>query len=67
MRNGRISLETSWRREEGIASWGQVVAWLDVIILLTSSEVRGGDGRRENGGRDKRGANVLHLLGKVGN
>ena len=28
---------------------------------------RGGDGRREAGGRDKRGANVLHFLGKVGN
>ena len=28
---------------------------------------RGGDGRREDGGRDKRGANVLHFLGKVGN
>ena len=28
---------------------------------------RGGDWRRENGGRDKRGANVLHFLGKVGN
>ena len=28
---------------------------------------RGGDGRREDGGWDKRGANVLHLLGKVGN
>ena len=28
---------------------------------------RGGDGRRENGGTDKRGANVLHFLGKVGN
>ena len=28
---------------------------------------RGGDGRRENGGRDKRGANVLHFLGKVVN
>ena len=28
---------------------------------------RGGDGRREDGGRGKRGANVLHLLGKVGN
>ena len=41
VRNGRMSLETSWRREEGIASRGQVVAWLDVIILLTSSEVRG--------------------------
>ena len=39
VRNGRMSLETSWRREE--ASRGQVVAWLDVIILLTSSEVRG--------------------------
>ena len=41
VRNGRMSLETSWRREEGIASRGQLVAWIDVIILLTSSEVRG--------------------------
>ena len=41
VRNDRMSLETSWRREEGIASRGQGVAWLDVIILLTSSEVRG--------------------------
>ena len=41
VRNGRMSLETSWRREEGMASRGQVVAWLDVIILLTLSEVRG--------------------------
>ena len=41
VRNGRMLLETSWRREEGIASRGQVLAWLDVIILLTSSEVRG--------------------------
>ena len=41
VRNGRMSLETSWRREMGIASRGQGVAWLDVIILLTSSEVRG--------------------------
>jgi hypothetical protein len=40
VRNGRMSLETAWRREEGIVSRGQVVAWLDVIILLTSSEVR---------------------------
>ena len=28
---------------------------------------RGGDGWRVDGGRDKRGANVLYLLGKVGN
>ena len=28
---------------------------------------RGGDGRRENGGRDKRGTNVLPFLGKVVN
>ena len=28
---------------------------------------KGGDWRREDGGRDKRGANVLHFLGKVGN
>ena len=40
VRNGRILLETSWRREEGIASRGQVVAWLDIIILLTSSTER---------------------------
>ena len=41
VRNGRMSLETSWRRDEGIGSRAQVVAWLDVIILLTLSEVRG--------------------------
>ena len=56
VRNGRMSLETAWRSEEGIGSRGQVVAWLAltiVTILLTSSEVRGinwvktgGDGRR---------------------
>ena len=28
---------------------------------------RGGGGRREGGGRGKRGAKVLPLLGKVGN
>ena len=28
---------------------------------------RGGNGRREDVGRDERGANVLYLLGKVGN
>ena len=28
---------------------------------------RGGDGWREDGGRDKRGANVLQFLGKVVN
>ena len=28
VRNGRMSLETAWRREEGIVSRGQVVAWL---------------------------------------
>ena len=74
VRNGRMSLETAWRSEEGIGSRGQVVAWLALTILLTSSEVRGinwvktgGDGRRGDGGRDRRGANVLHLLGKVGN
>ena len=43
VRNGRISLETSWRREEGVASRGQVVAWLDVIIPLPSSEVNDDD------------------------
>ena len=41
VRNGRMSLETYWRREEGIASRGQVVAWLEVTILLTSLDVRG--------------------------
>ena len=34
VRNGRMSLETSWRRDEGIGSRAQVVAWVDVIILL---------------------------------
>ena len=28
---------------------------------------RGGDWRREDGGRDKRGPNFLYVLGKVGN
>ena len=37
VRNGRISL----LRHPGGERRGQVVAWLDVIILLTSSEVRG--------------------------
>ena len=41
VRNGRMSLETAWGSEEGTVSRGQVVAWLDVIILLTTSEVRG--------------------------
>ena len=41
LRNGRMSLKTAWRSEEGMGSRGQVVVWLDVTILLTSSEVRG--------------------------
>ena len=28
VRNGRRSTEMAWRREEGIGSRGQVVAWL---------------------------------------
>ena len=73
MRYSRLSLETDWTSEEGIGSRGQVVAWLDVTILLTSSEERGlkwvktvvGNGDRgwEDGGRGKR-ADVFHL-GKV--
>ena len=49
------------------------MAWLELTILLTSSEVRGmkwvktgGDGWREDGCRGKSGADVLRLLGKVG-
>ena len=63
VRHGRKSLETSWRSEEGIVSRGPVVAWLDVIILLTSSEVRGinwvktemgrGGGRMEAGVKEE--------------
>ena len=41
VRNGRRSTEMAWRREEGIGSRGQVVAWLELTILLTSSEVKG--------------------------
>ena len=54
VRNGRMSLETAWRREEGIVPRGQLVAWLDIIILLTSSEMRGihrVKTRGEEGGR----------------
>ena len=32
-----------------------------------SKDGGGGDWRREDGGRDERGADVLHFLGKVGN
>jgi len=38
VRKGRMSPEMSWRSENGIGSRGQVVAWLDVTSLLTSSE-----------------------------
>jgi len=41
VRKGRMSPEMSWRREDGIGTQGQVVAWLDVKSLLTSSEDRG--------------------------
>jgi len=41
VRKGRMSPEMSWRREDGIGSRGQVVAWLDSTRLLTSSEERG--------------------------
>ncbi|KAK0148706.1 hypothetical protein N1851_010941 [Merluccius polli] len=40
-RNGRMSLETAWKREEGIGSRGQVVAWLVITSLWTSSGERG--------------------------
>jgi len=43
VRKGRMSPEMSWRREDGIRSRGQVVAWLDVTSLLTSSEAREGE------------------------
>ena len=39
--NGRRLTEMAWRREEGIGPRGQVVAWLELTILLTSLEVRG--------------------------
>jgi len=41
MRKGRMPTEMSWRKEDEIGSMGQVVAWLDVTSLLTSSEERG--------------------------
>ena len=41
VRNGRMSCEMSWRREEGIGSREQVVAWLDVTSVRASSEERG--------------------------
>jgi len=54
----------SWRREDGIGSRGQVVAWLDVTSLFTSSEERGlkqvrlggvgeGGGRKEAGAKEE--------------
>ena len=71
VRNVRMSFETAWRREEGIVSRGQVVAWLCYYSVGGERDKlgkdRGGDWRRENGGRDKRGTNVLHFLGKVVN
>jgi len=59
-----MSPEMSWRREDGIGSRGQVVAWLDVTSLLTSSEERGlkqvrlvgvgeGGGRKEAGVKEE--------------
>ena len=35
VRNGRMSLEAAWKREEGMGSKGQVVAWLDITSLCT--------------------------------
>ena len=71
VRNVRMSFETAWRREEGIVSRGQVVAWLCYYSVGGERDKlgkdRGGDGRREDGGRDKRRPNVLYLLGKEGN
>ena len=71
VRNGRMSLETAWRREEGIVSRGQVRCYYSVDFVGVERDKlgkdSGGDGRREDGGRDKRGDNVLYLLGKVGN
>ena len=60
VRNGRMSLETSWRREEGIASRGQLVAWIDVIILLTSSGLEW-KGQRESRRRRGRIAECLKI------
>ena len=40
VRNGRMTLKATWRREEGIGSRGQAVAWLDITSLWTSSEER---------------------------
>ena len=68
VRNGRMSLETSWRREEGIVSRGQVVRCYYFVDFVRGErdklgKDRGRDGRREDGGRDKRGDNVLYFLG----
>ena len=75
VRNGRMSLETAWRSEEGIGSRGQVVAWLDATVLLTSLEERGikwvktevgmGGGRIVAGVKEE--LMSFNLLGKVGN
>ena len=61
--------QTVQRREEGIRSRGQTVAWLEV----TTTPQRGmklvktdGDRGKEDGGRGNQGADVLHLLGEVG-
>ena len=40
-KDGEKLLDRAWRIEEGIGSRGQVGAWLDVTILLTSLEQRG--------------------------
>lgn len=40
-RKGRVSCEMSWRREEGIVSREQEVAWLDITSVRKSSEERG--------------------------
>ena len=71
VRNGRMSLETAWKREEGMGTRGQVVAWLDITSFReergkVGAADRGGSGGREDSGRGERGADGLHLLSKVG-
>ena len=41
VRNGRMSCEMFWRREEATGSREQVVAQLDITSVRTSSEERG--------------------------
>ena len=73
-----MSPETAWRSEEERGSRGQAVAWLDITILLTSSEVRGikwvktrwgrVEGRMVAEAKEELSLkDVLHLVGKAGN